>query len=223
MRLRIFFVGAFVLLWFSVGTASAETPLGEIVYTTIGSFTTIARADKPHFRPIPKVRLSMRTKVNLGRSCVGESGFAAGDECIAIAWVYANRARKAGWSFDKMMHRYSAALKPHERHRRPWLFELNAEGERPKHWPRSISWKHHNKLWQRLLTLINEWENGWIRNPLPKADHFGSRADAQRACFVRRWKRLDAPDHFRNWFFDSSRRVSLRKVSGRDWRDRSCL
>lgn len=223
MRVGFFFAGAFALLLFSIEVISAEAPAGQIVYKNIGRFTTMERADRARYRPVPHGKLSTRTKVLLGRSCVGEAGFWAGDECVTIAWVYANRAVKARWTFAKMMRRYSAALKPHERHRRPWLFELRADGERPRHWPKAISWKRHKEAWKRLLGLIDDWENGWVHNPLPQADHFGSRADAHRACFVRRWKRLDAPDHFRNWFFDSTRRVSLRKAGRRFLQKSSCM
>jgi hypothetical protein len=169
--------------------------------------------------PISKTEWTSKNKTLLGRSCVGEAGFDAVDECAAIAWIYAKRARAHRWPLSKMMRRYSAALKPHERHRRPWLFELELKGTRPRSWPAGLSWRKHRILWGKLLAMLDRWARGEVQDPLPDADHFGSRQDARRALYVRRWYRLETPAGFRNWFFDSSKKVKFRKIrSGRGYR-----
>ena len=150
-------------------------------------------------------------KVWIGRSCVGEAGFHALDECIAIAWVYSHRVAITGLSLMEVVRRYSAAIKKHSLHRRPWLLELNAELKRPKSWPPNLPWQSYRAQWKALLEALDRWSVGQFANPVPGADHFGSREDAYQAVDKWRWKRLPAPSHFRNWFFDSSLKTTGRR------------
>jgi len=161
-----------------------------------------ARRVSSEVAPILPAQWDETTRILLGRSCVGEAGFHAINECIAIAWVYVKRARTIGWPLKKVIRRYSAAVKPHSRHDRPWLFELNADGKRPESWPRHLSWPRHRAMWLDLLAEIDRWQAGEIKDPVPDADHYGSKQDARAARLVRRWRRIDTPG-FRNWFFDS--------------------
>ena len=140
--------------------------------------------------------------------CVGESGFWAEDECMAIAWIYARRARLVGWPLLKMIRRYSAATKPHEVHRRPWIFELDAKAEKPKHWPKTIRWQRHRKAWLNLLARLDRWKDGHEPDPMPEADHYGSYRDANQSRYVRTWKRVEAPAGFKNLYFNSSVRYA---------------
>jgi len=158
--------------------------------------------------PIYRKHWNENTKVWLARSCVGESGFWAEDECMAIAWIYARRARLVGWPLLKMIRRYSAATKPHEVHRRPWIFELDAKAEKPKHWPKTIRWQRHRKAWLNLLARLDRWKDGHEPDPMPEADHYGSYRDANQSRYVRTWKRVEAPAGFKNLYFNSSVRYA---------------
>ncbi len=156
--------------------------------------------------PVKNKHWDKTTKVWLARSCVGESGFWADDECIAIAWIYAKRAHLAGWPLLKMIRRYSAAVKKTEMHRRRWIFELTADAEKPEHWPKTIRWKRHKVAWLNILHKLDRWKRGELPDPIPAADHYGSYRDANQSYRVRTWKRLTTPEGFQNLYFDSSTR-----------------
>ena len=166
--------------------------------TTPGSVTGNAlRAE----RPVKHREWTREAKVWTARSCVGEAGFDAIDECMAIAWVYATRATESGMDYLKVVKRYSAALKQHSSHRRPWILQLDESLEKPEDWP-NLRWGVHKHLWKNLLVSLDRWARGNVPNPVPNADHYGSKADATRARYVKRWKKLKTPG-FRNWFFNS--------------------
>jgi|TARA_Y100000310_G_C20284851_1_gene624370 hypothetical protein len=139
----------------------------------------------------PVSHIDQTTAVLLARSCVGESGwnsYATG-ECAAILWVYARRAKIVGTSLRAMAKRYSSALKRHNKHMRPWLFELEASAKRPKSWPRGLWWvtpentKEPSKRdhWKSILALVESWSLGKVANPIPEAIHYGGVVDRGRA------------------------------------------
>jgi len=172
----------------------------------------------PSQKPIKPRQWNTRTKVWLARSCVGEAGFglvslegSTHDECIAIAYVYAERARATGWKLEKVIRKYSAAVKRHSLHTRPWLLELDADLKKPKSWPDTIKWSVYKELWKKRLTLLDDWASGKLPNPIPGANHYGGGMDARRAEHVYRWKRLPAPPHFRNRFYTSLIKENPRK------------
>ncbi len=167
--------------------------------------------------PVPSEQWGTQTKVWLARSCVGESGFFNTEECIAIAWVYATRAKEAGWPFIKMTKKYSAALKRHKRHRRPWIFQLNASGRKPKSWPDGVMWSRYKGPWLDILAALDEWQAGKMPNPVPGANHFGSPEDERASVKVRGWLKMDTPDDFENLFFDSSGRGEVVSKLVRDY------
>jgi len=154
-------------------------------------------------KPIPAKQWTEKAKVWTARSCVGEAGFDAVEECMAIAWVYATRANDTSRTYLWIVKRYSSAIKRHDEHDRPWIFELNADGEKPENWPPVLSWKRHRPMWSEILEGLDAWAKGDVPNPVPGANHYGSVVDARRALYVRKWTKLEAPGHFRNWFFDS--------------------
>jgi hypothetical protein len=127
--------------------------------------------------PLPARQWTDDAKLWTARSCAGESGFEAVEECAAIAWVYANRSAHYRCKYTYLVRRYSSAVKKHERHRRPWLFELDLQGTRPKTWPSNLDWSKHKKLWFRLLKMLDHWAAGQVVNPVPGADHFGGKMD----------------------------------------------
>lgn len=164
-----------------------------------GEWGVIARPKKP----IPESTWNEKTKVWLGRSCVGEAGFTAHDECVAIAWVYATRYRDTGYkgTFKGLIRKYSSAVKKHGAHKRPWLLGLNSQGNRPKSWPDNLSWKQHRPLWLSILGHLDEWVKGNRPNPVPTANHFGGLMDTPGS----RWTRITPADglKFNNIFYHS--------------------
>jgi len=188
---------------FAVATAVLVAGLHSVEASEVFDGTSSRVVTKP---PVKNKHWDEKTKVWLARSCVGESGFWAEDECMAIAWIYAKRSNLVGWSLLKMIRKYSAAVKPREMHRRRWIFELDAKAEKPKHWPSNIGWKRHKVQWLNLLAKLDAWKLGEIPDALPTADHYGSYRDANQSSRVRMWKRLKAPAEFKNLYFDSNTR-----------------
>jgi hypothetical protein len=151
--------------------------------------------------PIPSDQWTPAAKLWTARSCVGEAGFHAVEECLAIAWVYAARSKMANWSYVHLVKRYSSAIKEHEKHRRGWIFELELDGQRPSKWPARLSWRKHRSLWFRLLKFLDQWALGHWPNPVPGADHFGGKMDTPGS----RWTRIEptASVRFYNFFYKS--------------------
>ena len=156
------------------------------------------------FPPVPRKQWTPRARIWTARSCVGEAGWLALEECTAIAWVYAKRARDNYKPYLWIVRRYSAATKSHEAHRRPWLLKLRPDNRRPDGWPGNLSWRKYKPLWVAVLDHLDRWATGKIPDQLPEANHFGSGMDAK--LVKHRWKRVEAPDEFRNWFFNSRER-----------------
>lgn len=154
--------------------------------------------------PIDASEWNEDTKLWLARSCVGEAGFGADDECIGIAWTYATRHKiiNGSVSFVSLIRQYSAALKTKSNAKRPWIMGLGLDGKTPKGWPSMLDWNRHAKLWFRLLDRLDEWANGKVSNPVNGADHFGGPMDHN----VYNWERV-TPDSivvFRNRFYRST-------------------
>lgn len=155
--------------------------------------------------PIPSDQWTPAAKLWTARSCVGEAGFHAVEECLAIAWVYATRSKMSSGSYVHLVKRYSSAIKEHEKHRRGWIFELDLAGRCPSKWPTKLNWKKHRGLWMKLLRTLDHWAWGtYGPNPVPGADHFGGKMDTPGS----RWTRIEpaASVRFFNFFYKSPRR-----------------
>ncbi len=166
-------------------------------------------------KPIPKSQWTAEAKLWGARSCVGEAGFGspttpeeALNECVSIMGVYAKRyhdIRKTGrrWSLTKVIRKYSAAVKQHSTHTRPWILTLQLNSTKPEHWPKNIRWKVHKPLWTQKLEALDKWAAGELVTLTPDADHYGGSMDARHAEYVRRWSRVVTPEYYRNIFFNS--------------------
>jgi hypothetical protein len=154
-------------------------------------------------RPIPAYQWNPEAKVWLARSCVGEAGIHAHDECMGIAWTYATRASETGTPFLRLIKKYSAAIKPHSTHRRRWIFELNLKGDKPKHWPRGLKWSVYRYQWTQLLFKLDRWSRGQVSNPVPGANHFGGPMDTPHI----KWIQIKTPlsRAFKNKFYRETR------------------
>jgi len=157
--------------------------------------------------PIPKRQWTSEAKLWTARSCVGEAGFGAVQECIGIAWVYATRAKHYGSPYVVLVKKYSSAVKAHEKHRRGWIFDLQLNGTKPKKWPKHLSWKNHKPLWFRILKTLDLWAQGLVPNPVPGANHFGGKMDTPGIRWIRIQPISDVV--FRNRFYRSKSTRSL--------------
>jgi hypothetical protein len=137
-------------------------------------------------RPIPESQWNDTTKLWLARSCVGEAGFVAYEECIGIAWVYASRwkASSRGTTLEDVIRGYSAAVKRRSTLRRKWILDLRLDGERPKRWPNRLRWSGHKPFWETMLKELDQWALGYRANPVKGANHFGGKMDTPRKSWV---------------------------------------
>jgi len=187
------------LIGFALVTWSCLTHANEWVTINMTPMTsTVAQTEKT--TPIPKKQWTSTTKLWLARSCVGEAWFNTVDECIAIAWVYATRAKQQQVSLKSMVRSYSSPLKPEKNNGRTWIFYLSLNGNRPKHWPRNLSWEKHKVKWLALIAALDDWAAGNRPNPVPGANHFGGSMDVPDI----RWAKLTAPKNFKNSFYKST-------------------
>ena len=120
----------------------------------------------------------------LARSCVGEAGFNSvhSGECAAILNIYLKRTKASNFSMYKVVRKYSAAVKNHTRHTRRWIFHMNRDLKKPDHWNDvSQRWSVVRSRWMEMLWLCDDFLAGKVPDPLPHADHYGDRSDADRA------------------------------------------
>jgi len=127
---------------------------------------------------------SARTDMSiiLARSCVGEAGWNAVEtgECASIWHIYLKRSRIGGLTLRRATHVYSAALKSHSTHRRPWLMQLSRDGLRPKEWPSRASWKVYRDRWMLTVAEADRFVAKQLDDPTPDALHFGGWLDRHR-------------------------------------------
>lgn len=166
--------------------------------------------------PVPDDQWNDDVKLWTARSVLGEVGWDRPGEWAAVLWVYANRAeRSKRYTFYEMVRNYSAAVKPGNRHRNPWLFHLRLDKTRPREWPRMTEkyrprWRGlYDASWIRTIRFVETWQEGKVKNPCPNANHFGGRIDRHRAETLG-WMRIKCNERghrrFRNFFYDSTRR-----------------
>lgn len=137
-------------------------------------------------RPIPESQWNDETKLWLARSCVGEAGFVAYEECIGIAWVYASRWRASprGTTLEDVIRGYSAAVKSRSTLRRKWILHLRLDGKRPNRWPKRLYWSGHRPFWEKILSELDQWAKGYRENPVKGANHFGGKMDTPSKSWV---------------------------------------
>jgi hypothetical protein len=176
-------------------------------------------------RPVPLYQMDRRTRRLAVQSIVGEAGWGslerpheAVNEWVSILQVYAERyrvvrKRKLGWSFAKVISRYSAAVKPRSTHTRPWVLNLRLDCEVPKKWPVQLKWDSvHRPLCQQAVRTLDYWANGDLKTLTPKANHYGGSMDAYVAEQVRKWTRVPTPKYYGNRFYNSRRLTGKPRV-----------
>lgn len=162
--------------------------LSDFAVNANGNIDGIANISTNKFteRPIPKKEWNENVKLWVARSCAGEAGFDAVDECIGIAWVYATRwngSKKV--KFIDVVRKYSAAIKHRSTHARRWILNLNLKGDKPVGWPHRLRWNNHRGMWNDILIALDEWAMGRKPNPVLGADHFGGSMDKPGKYWVR--------------------------------------
>jgi hypothetical protein len=137
------------------------------------------------------VGLSLQT----ARACFVEAGFSLPD-CAAITWVIKRRAKRAGWTYERMLLAYSALDADTER--AAFARQLPA-GDEPTFSARE------NERWALLRAVARAALDGRIRSAARGATHWGSRTlsndvrRAKRAIDAGRWRTIKS--HTVNAFY----------------------
>lgn len=149
----------------------------------------------------------------LARSCVGEAtwGGVETTECAALLHIYAKVSCRTGWTILKSAKKYSAAIKKRPNHPRKWIFGLNRNANKPKKWPRGLKWEPAYGSWLDALDMADRFLLGKIPDPVPQAEHFGSKYDMDNARRLG-WTNLSTPDGFKNLFWSTNRKRPFPKV-----------
>lgn len=151
-----------------------------------------ARAELPEFR------LGRDAALWQARSCVGEVGWTDFDACTAMIFVHAKRASDSGVTLVTMVRAYSAAVKPHPRHR-PWVLELEPTGPAPRSWRRA-SWPRARAAFGRMLEHVERVLRGEVPDPCPHSRHYGGpmdgvpRGHVRSSCLPESRQRFYRPD-----------------------------
>jgi hypothetical protein len=135
--------------------------------------------------------------LDLARACWVEASFSLPD-CGAIRGAIARRAARAGWTFARMLHAYSALDAKSER--AAFARQL-PDGDEP-------SWEGvDNARWEELRTLADR-----VEDPCAPAVHWGGltlptdHERALRAVRAGKWERVRCSAPTRNSFFREIRR-----------------
>lgn len=157
--------------------------LAAVAIITLNSVQAVAQE-----RPIPEEEWTAEARHNLVRCLVGEAGWSAPDHA-AIPWAlsrsWAARVR-GGYelTFATQVARYCAALRVAEpTPRQRWVRALPAEGpmteeNEPEEFPDMLEWAGYTERLDRIRTFVDTWARGEVRDPCPRADHWGGTMDS---------------------------------------------
>lgn len=120
--------------------------------------------------PLPAEEWDESTQLTLAQAMVGEADWHEPDH-VAIAFVLARRwhmhqAHRQPISFQRYISLYSASLR---------------NGSERSHFIRSLPWGPlpgpHEQRWNRVQALVRAWGDGRIKDPCPRAVHWGGAMD----------------------------------------------
>lgn len=161
--------------------------LGVLVLVCVMSYTSLARAHsrachqvifqerKELYPPLPADQLTHQAKHTLARVLVGEADWHRPDH-VAISWVLAKRWKAYdSWNpgkrtFVRTMYLYAAPLKV-KTARTKWVQSLPWTGPLPS------ALQPYKRHWRRVIRLVERWARGEIRDPCPRARHYGGLMD----------------------------------------------
>jgi hypothetical protein len=127
-------------------------------------------------RPVAAEHWSDAAQITLARAMVGEADWHEPDH-VAIAFVLARRFRthqlnRAPMSFERYIQLYAASLR--------------SDSPRSQ-WVQSLPWGPmpgpYEQRWDRVRRLVTAWGEGRVKDPCPKALHWGGTMDRPS----RRW------------------------------------
>jgi len=145
--------------------------------------TSLAIADNIR---IPKGQFDSRTRLWLARAMIGEAGWFATNDHVAIAYVLKRRweAMRERWpkiQFKTVILAYAKALGGGRREytaRQIWVRGLRDDLSEPRGWPQKILWRGHKKCWRQTLQRVDAWQRGELADPCRgRAFHWGSSND----------------------------------------------
>ncbi len=121
--------------------------------------------------PVPETELDEQTKLTLAQAMVGEADWYEPDH-VAIAFVLARRwpmyrDNRQDVSFKTYIELYSSPLRRERNARAAWVRSLpwgSIEGPFAKHW-------------DRVRALVEAWAAGKVKDPCPRAVHWGGAMD----------------------------------------------
>lgn len=143
-------------------------------------------AKEKKYSMIPAEQFDLSTRLWLARAMVGEAGWLARRDHIAIAYVLKRRWKtmRKRWSqirFKTVVLSYSKALGGGRREytaRQLWVRNLGFDLHKPKGWPQKISWKRHSKYWKSILKYVVQWGDGKLSDPCRgRSYHWGGYTD----------------------------------------------
>jgi hypothetical protein len=121
-------------------------------------------------RPLPESEWNDETRLTLAQVMVGEADWHEPDH-IAIAFVLARRwvqyqQGKGPISFQRYIQLYSSTMKV---------------GTTRAKWVRALPWGEfrgpHAKRWGQVQQLVTAWGAGKVKDPCPRAEHWGGAMD----------------------------------------------
>lgn len=139
-------------------------------------------------RPIPEEEWTPEARYNLVRCLVGEAGWSAPDHA-AIPWALARswQARVRGGfelTFAVQVERYCSVLRVSEpTERQLWVRALPETGpmteeNEPDAFPDTVEWSGYSERLDRIRAFVDRWALGEVRDPCPRADHWGGVMDS---------------------------------------------
>lgn len=121
-------------------------------------------------RPIPESEWDEKTQLTLARAMVGEADWHEPDH-IAIAFVLARR-----WQ----AHSQNRAPIPFHRYIELYSASLRSNSPRSK-WVQQLPWGPlpgpFEARWNRVRQLVKAWGEGLVKDPCPRAQHWGGAMD----------------------------------------------
>ena len=198
-----------------------RTPLMFIIATFLmlflGALTVRSAVDPDNARPVKAAQWNTDVATWGVRSVIGEVGWGnpkkpweAANEWVSVMGVYAARVHETGWPLEKIIRKYSAAVKNPSIHKRAWLAGIQSGCYQPKGWPENLKWSVHRPICEQAFLVLNRWANGDIATLTPSANHYGGVMDSWRADNVLRWSRVKAPVYYKNIFYNSRVTVDVR-------------
>ena len=181
----------------------------------LGAVSVNSKTDTGIDKPVPSRQWTNDAAIWGVRSVIGEVGWGnpskpheVANEWVSVMGVYATRVKETGWPLEKIIRKYSAAIKNPSVHRRVWLSGINSGCYKPRGWPSNLRWSVHRPMCEQAFLVLNRWANGDMKTLTPDANHYGGEMDTWRADGIWKWARVKTPDYYKNIFYNSRKTAS---------------